>query len=440
MGFGPSNQNSIFNINQKVLIHRSPAFTAIYNEIRNSKRNCILDLGGANKGAFDLFSELSCKIYFEDLQANIQAFIESGGDLDTFDVLNVLSHYKEDEKFDVIFAWDIFNYLNLATIKIFFEKIKKHCKPNTIIYVLRYLEDNIAPSPRVFTVSNKYLFEVSNEPLSHRKIPAYSTMQLLTAMPNCFMQDTSVNQMGMLAGVAEHVVRFSPSFDVKYLINRSESSAIVPKDQRNEKKKNVFYYSPSMSEIVKYMEENPNLSVLDLGSPANRGNDKLVELAGSYYRVDLYSTIELSKLKKTDKENLSLISKNLNKEFDLIFTWDLFSFCTPTKIKQLSKLLTGLSHKKTRVSSYIYICRQAPQKPAWFFVRDKGVLSMGVSEERSRISKNLTGITLLRLFEPFGIKETFAFREGMNPEVIEYCLELNTEAKHSDNDIKRFLL
>ncbi len=408
-----------------MLVHRSPALTSVFNEIKSSNRNCILDLGSANKGCFELFSELSCKIYFEDMQSSLRSFIETGESINSFKILDVLGNYNRKDKFDVILAWDIFNYLSLESISTFFEKIQPHCKTNTLIYMLRYLESSIPVTPRKFSIADKYLINVSDEKCIAKVLPHHSTMELLSAMPNCFMQDTVVNQIGMLSGIAEHVVRFSPSFEIKHLITRSEIKN-KPLIQKNKPKpQDAYYYSPSIAHIVEFMRKNKNLSVLDLGSEKKREQDKLVELAGSYYRIDLFSIIELSKLKKSDKMNLSLMERNLNRKFDVILVWDLFSFCTPTKIKQLSTLLSALSKESTLISSFVYVCRQNPLKPGWFSVLDNGVVSMRISSDRRRVSTNLTGITLLRLFHPFRIEKSFAFREGMNKEIIEYTMKLD---------------
>ena len=400
-----------------MLIHRSPAFTAIYNEISNSDRNRILDLGPMSGGCFQLFSQLSCKIQVEDLASFITEQIEQGVELESLHLDDYLADYTKDEKFDVVFAWDLFNYLSLAEIEKLFAKLRPHCKPDTLLYMMRYVEKQIPYKPREFRVKDKYLLEVSELTLNDRKLPNYSTLQLLSSMPGYFMQDTMLSQMGMLPGVTEHVLRFSPSYESRHLISKSESRVA----QRTESDRRIrIHQSPAIAEVLSLLQSDDNFVVLDLGSSTNRGKDSIVENAGAYYRADIYSLIERSRVKKVEELNLSILDYQISRKFDVILAWDIFNYCTPNQLKQLNRALSALCHENTFLLSFIYTGRSQPAKPSRFEVMEGKQIRISSTLKEKAQSQSMTGAALLRLLQGFRMDDTFAYRVGMDRDILEY--------------------
>src|SRR5687767_11639374 len=88
--------------------HRSPGLTAIYNEIKVSRFNRVLDLGASSAKSFNFFRELSCKIRFANL---IECVVDErsnprvGDDL-VRGLAAYLDEFPGEEQFDVILAWD----------------------------------------------------------------------------------------------------------------------------------------------------------------------------------------------------------------------------------------------------------------------------------------------------------------------------------------------
>lgn len=410
-----------------MLLHRSPAFTAIYNEIKSSNRNRVLELGPMSGGCFQLFSQLSCKIQVENFTASLCEHISSGSDISDFDVVSHLDDYREEDKFDVILAWDLFNYLNLDQITQLFEHLRPYCKSNTLLYMLRYVGKNIPAIPRTFYVKDKYQMQLSDDALQPRVLPHYSTMQLLRAMPGYYMQDTLLGQKGMLPGITEHVLRFLPSSESKHLISKSEVTrtdlaqhAVVYNSRK--------HLSPSIAEVMSLLQSDDDLVVLDLGSPANRPEDEIVEKSASYFRIDLFSLLQLSRAKHTEQLNLSVLDYQMSGKFDVILLWDLFNYCTPAQIKQLDTALASVSHSNTFLLSYMYTGKNKPSTPSRFEVSNGNSVAIAATSTSISSFKSVTGVGLLRLLENFTMDNTYAYREGMDRDVIEYIFGYNERA------------
>lgn len=422
-----------------MLIHRSPALTAVYNEIRNSDRNRVLDLGPMSQGCFQLFSELSCKIQVENIAGAIREHLAHNSAIAAFDISQSLVAYPSEEKFDAILAWDLLNYLTLEQVQQLFEHLKPYCKPNTLVYLLRYVEKKIPAKPRDILVKDKYLLELSSEELVAREMPIYSTLQLLSAMPGYFMQDTLMGQMGMLPGVTEHVMRFTPSYESKHLISKSEASRSHAKESLHPQLTRK-HHSPAVAEVMSLLHSSRELVVLDLGSSANRPEDAIVKTSESYYRVDLFSLIERSRAKNEDLLNLSVFSYELSRKFDVILAWDLFSYCTTKQLVQFDAMLAQLSHQNTFLLSFMYTGRNRPERPSRFEVAEGNHVLITPNAPNVAASETLTGVSLMRLLQAFNMDKTYAYRAGMDREIIEYIFASKSDASAQPLDATQFVI
>lgn len=98
---------------------------------------------------------------------------------------------------------------------------------------------------------------------------------------------------------------------------------------------------------------------------------------------------------------------------------------------QLNNALAALSHENTFLLSLMYTGRHKPVDPGHFEVVEGSQLKMGLHTQRmlSSVSDQstdaITGAALLRLLPSFNMDKTYAYREGMNREIIEYIFVYN---------------
>lgn len=193
-----------------VNVHRSPVLSAIYKEIIRSRQNRVLDLGPMRGPTFDFFNRPNCKMHFE----NLDAFIEEFGKLSTDNLIFRLQRYllthKSEEKFNIVLAWDLLNYLPLDGVSALMELIARHCMPDAILHVLMYTKKQIPPKPRNCCIKDKNHVELDEEmACSNRKLPQVDTTSFVKHCPGYVLQDAVANQAGMEKGVIEYLLRYT---------------------------------------------------------------------------------------------------------------------------------------------------------------------------------------------------------------------------------------
>src|SRR3954466_8053154 len=89
---------------------RPPALTALFEEFRRGRKLQVLDLGPAIGSNGEFLSQYGCKIYIEDLFAALSARTVGGEEAGPQFFAEFLPT-SEPASFDVVLAWDTFNYL-----------------------------------------------------------------------------------------------------------------------------------------------------------------------------------------------------------------------------------------------------------------------------------------------------------------------------------------
>src|SRR5690606_37566933 len=143
--------------------HRSPGLTAIFNEVKGSRVNHVLDLGPSSAKNFNFFTQLSCKIRFENLTECLADQYHEG--LDNESLMASLQQYLDDlqaekDAFDLILTWDIFNYLDLAGVQWLMRKLSAFCRPGALIHTVKYVSQRIPLQPQEFQILSQYQLQI----------------------------------------------------------------------------------------------------------------------------------------------------------------------------------------------------------------------------------------------------------------------------------------
>ncbi len=431
-----------------MLCHRSPGLTAIFNELKKSKHNRVLDLGPMSAANFSFFSQLSCKIHFE----NLDEFIVEHGSLSASNQIYHLERYllehKEEEKFDVILSWDLFNYLELEAIEALLNKLKKYCKPNTLLHMIKYMKSEIPAIPRKFNINDSRFVNLSEEAHSLRRIPQHNTAQLLKKIPQYFMHNTLVNLEGMQPGLAEHVLRYMPE-----KASRKQHVAyaeITQTANEIDNKKLVKHKSPSIQNVLDLLSEKKNGSILDLGMKSATNMDYWQKHGTHAYAEDVMSSIrwwrhenQAKMASKTLSATVPAVSPQLlkfdsNTTFDAIIAWDIFNYCSHNQLRAIGERLSPHCNKDTILVVFMYSGDQMPAKPQKFKLTSDSELYSLTIEKKVRVKNAVTSSSLMKLLSGFGIKQTFIFRPGMLPGVSEWAFEYRgARSGHSALNVKR---
>lgn len=408
--------------------HRSPALTAIVNEVQRSSRNRVLDLGEMSAGCFNLFSTLSCHIQVEDLRNHIIESLASGNDAPEVDMDECFIAYESEAKFDVVLAWDVFNYLAPDELRRLINKISMFFKPNTLIYMMRYTGKAIPEFPREINVSDKYMLTLQELETPRDNIGRCSTMSLLKNMRDCNLQETFIAESGMLEGITEHVVRYQESREKRFNASKTEIAYNSASTKIDSYPIQEQHHSYAIKQVVDALGANNSARILDLGSAISRKSDYLVQQASLYQKIDLFQKISLHSSDETLLYGFEKTLHSIGQEFDYILVWDLFNYIAPDLVEKVCALLNTFCHPTSELIVFMYAGTSVPNSPGKFFVAGDGHINIGIDALVPREAM-FTGASLIRKAEGFQLNASYAYRAGMNKKIIEYSFRLRDKGR-----------
>jgi Methyltransferase domain len=113
-------------------VHRSLALAALFEEIRKGRKAQVLDLGSAVGSNVEYLSQFGCKLFIEDLYAALSSRVTSEeGDLARPEFFAEFLALPDDTRFDVVLAWDRFNYLQRKELAAFGEQLRRYTRPGS---------------------------------------------------------------------------------------------------------------------------------------------------------------------------------------------------------------------------------------------------------------------------------------------------------------------
>lgn len=267
------------------LSHRSPGITAIYNEVKFSPANSVLDLGPMAASTFSFFSSHACKIHFENLNDFIEENLQAT-DAEKVDKLGqFLTQYKTHQKFDVIFTWDYLNYLSPECFKLLMKHLEPYCKPDTLVHLIRYTGHKIPLTPSHYRVQDQYLTQVDAvaEMIEHNQ--KQSVIRLLQSLPEFELQHSLIGKDGMQPWITEYVFRFKPSVNLrKQRVSNSESTA----HDHHVDTITTRHSSPGLNTLFKKLSElEQQPKVLSLGIPNGFNQEQLLRKCRELHEENL---------------------------------------------------------------------------------------------------------------------------------------------------------
>lgn len=130
-------------------VHKSLGLSALLESMRRKGQGLrILDLGSAVGGNVEFLSQLGCKLHIADLYASRSTALE-GEELgqEFFEQL-----FPPDTRFDVVLAWDLFNYLQRKEMARLGLLLRRNCRPGALIFALTWIQKQIPAQPIRFRI------------------------------------------------------------------------------------------------------------------------------------------------------------------------------------------------------------------------------------------------------------------------------------------------
>jgi len=160
-------------------VHRSLALAALFDTIRRRKMT-VLDLGSTVGANVEFLSQYGCKLFLEDLYQALSTRVPSGGEEHAnpqffADFLGI----PEETRFDVILAWDLFNYLHRKELAAFSEQLRRYTESGALLFALISYHKTIPAQPYRFRIQDEqhliYDRRTATERPSPRLAPAEVT-------------------------------------------------------------------------------------------------------------------------------------------------------------------------------------------------------------------------------------------------------------------------
>ncbi|HET7294214.1 MAG TPA: hypothetical protein VFM88_17445 [Vicinamibacteria bacterium] len=117
--------------------HRSLALPQLLRGLRPESHPSLLDLGMAVGSNLEFLAAYSCRVRIADLYRSLQAEPPESREPDVFPaLLPRLLPLEPSESFDVLLAWDLFNYLRRDQTTALMTWLAPACTERTIVFAL----------------------------------------------------------------------------------------------------------------------------------------------------------------------------------------------------------------------------------------------------------------------------------------------------------------
>ena len=153
-GSGPRKEQGRVQTEVEPDVHRSLALAALCEEIRRRKLQ-VLDLGSAVGSNVEFLSQYGCKLFIEDLYAALSSRTPGEGELEGPNFFAEFLSLPEDTRFDVVLAWDLFDYLQRKELAAFSEQLRHLTNRGALIFALVSYQKTIPAQPYGFGITDE---------------------------------------------------------------------------------------------------------------------------------------------------------------------------------------------------------------------------------------------------------------------------------------------
>ena len=157
----------------------SIALAQVMSRFEDAPRCGVLDLGAPVAANVELYARHGSRIAFADLYQFYEPTRPDGASAKSFAELLPAS----TTEFDIIFAWDLLNYLTLEEINWLGQSLSATCAPGAILLALVSCPGLMPAAPSNHTIVDEGTLRVEANGPPTRPSPGYSEHALLRSLP-----------------------------------------------------------------------------------------------------------------------------------------------------------------------------------------------------------------------------------------------------------------
>jgi hypothetical protein len=189
------------------VVHKSLGLNALLDSVRSDRSYSILDLGPALEANVRFWSQFSCRLHIQDFYRGYRewkaaAAPQAGSAEARF---SLLLPFAEGTVFDIILAWDIFNYFDLRELKALVQRLSRWCRPGTRFFALISSVPNISASPMIFRIINREKLFCETPTPHTRPCPRHEPRDIIKLMVPFQVSSSFL----MRQGIREYVFTFA---------------------------------------------------------------------------------------------------------------------------------------------------------------------------------------------------------------------------------------
>lgn len=163
----------------------APLFRSLVEQIKTGKRTIVLDLGAARTQTIALFSQDSCRLDIADISDGLDSLnaLPERGALHAS--AEALLPRRNSEPTDVVFCWDILNYLERPALRALMSCIGTRARQGTLVHALIiYSQTQMPAHPGSYVPQDDFSL-LNAAPYAHaRPAPRYSVEDLGQCLPD----------------------------------------------------------------------------------------------------------------------------------------------------------------------------------------------------------------------------------------------------------------
>jgi hypothetical protein len=181
--------------------YRSQGLQALLNALPADRCARILDLGPALHSNVNFWSRHPCVLYIEDFYRARTGSPEETGVIRHQEFLE----YEKNLRFDVILAWDLFNYFNLEELASLAEKLESRCQPQSMLFVMASSQLQIPSLPMQFRILDEERIEYRTCTETVAPCPRHHPHDLGRILPNFQISHSYLLRNGVQEYIFTHV-------------------------------------------------------------------------------------------------------------------------------------------------------------------------------------------------------------------------------------------
>jgi len=142
---------------QEPSVFRSLGLAALLQQLEEGRLYSILDLGPARGTNLDFWSQIAGRICFEDFFRTWadEGFPKPEEGESHVPLFRRLLSFGESARFDIVLAWDLFNYLEPGQIEALVECLARSCHTGAILLAMISSAPTIPERPTVFRILDR---------------------------------------------------------------------------------------------------------------------------------------------------------------------------------------------------------------------------------------------------------------------------------------------